>query len=467
MRYEPLTPRADVAPERIAPDTYVVHQVQDALGKPLSVYLNSMVISGAEPVLVDTGTIANRDQWLADTFSIVDPVDVRWIYLSHDDVDHTGNLLEAMELCPHATLVCSWAMVERHTNAFAFPLERCRWVDDGDTIDLGDRQLRVVMPPVWDSPTSKGVFDERTGVYWAVDAFALSNARRASVVRRRPRQGVLGARHDDVRPSRAGAMAGARRRRPLRVVVRPDRAPADHDHCVRARAAHHARSRGGGLRHHAPTARRRAAAGADRRRSEVDAGLCGRMREETTTMNDTIVHVHSIPAVTYDEWMHLAETELHRLVAALEPLTADEWAAPTPCSDWTVRDMVGHLLGMMELGADRAELQRQVGHAAERLQEHGGYRIDHLTALQVVEHAALTTAQLLDALRGDDAARARRPRRVDRGGASDSVRPRSAVHGDVDTRAPLRLHSHAGSLAAPYRRPHHGHGPQPAPHRRP
>jgi len=172
MSYEPVLPRAHVGPERVAHDTFIVHQVQDALGQPLCVYLNSMVITGAEPVLVDTGTIANRGQWLEDTFGIVTPDDVRWIYLSHDDIDHTGNLIEVMELCPNATLVCSWAMVERHTNAFNFPLERCRWVDDGDVLELADRRLRVVMPPVWDSPTSKGLFDETTGVFWAVDAFA-------------------------------------------------------------------------------------------------------------------------------------------------------------------------------------------------------------------------------------------------------------------------------------------------------
>mgnify|MGYP003296853863 CR=1 FL=1 len=29
-------------------------------------------------------------QFLADVFSIVEPEDVRWIFLSHDDVDHSG-----------------------------------------------------------------------------------------------------------------------------------------------------------------------------------------------------------------------------------------------------------------------------------------------------------------------------------------------------------------------------------------
>jgi flavorubredoxin len=63
-------------------------------------------------------------------------------------------------------------MVERHSNAFEFPLERCRWVNDGDHLDLADRRLEFVRPPVYDSPTTRGLFDHRTGVYWAADAFA-------------------------------------------------------------------------------------------------------------------------------------------------------------------------------------------------------------------------------------------------------------------------------------------------------
>jgi flavorubredoxin len=172
MTFAPAAPSRRVEPEQIAADTWLVHQVQDALGAPLSVYLNSMVITGAEPVIVDTGTVANRERWLTDTFSIVAPEDVRWIYVSHDDIDHTGNLAEVMTLCVNATLVCSWAIAERHSNAFEFPLERCRWVNDGDSFDAGDRTLRAVRPPVYDSPTTRGLFDQRTGVYWGVDAFA-------------------------------------------------------------------------------------------------------------------------------------------------------------------------------------------------------------------------------------------------------------------------------------------------------
>jgi hypothetical protein len=172
MSFAPVCPTIHVPPTKVAADTWVIHSVQPALGQPLFVYLNSMVILGAEPMIVDTGTIANREQWLEDVFSLVEPEDVRWIFLSHDDVDHTGNLEQTMEACPNAKLVCSWAMVERHTNCFEFPLDRCRWVMDGESIDIGDRTLLALRPPVYDSPTTRGLFDPTTGLYWSSDTFA-------------------------------------------------------------------------------------------------------------------------------------------------------------------------------------------------------------------------------------------------------------------------------------------------------
>jgi flavorubredoxin len=172
MPYAPLAPTVRVEPREIAPDTWVVHSVQEALGAPLLVHLNSMVIKGEQPVVIDTNTPANRDQWLDDVFGLVEPEDVRWVFLSHDDVDHTGNLDIVMDRCPNATLVSSWSITERHTNAFEFPLSRCRWLNDGESLDVGDRTLRAVRPPLYDSPTTRGLFDESTGVYWGVDAFA-------------------------------------------------------------------------------------------------------------------------------------------------------------------------------------------------------------------------------------------------------------------------------------------------------
>ena len=88
---------------------------------------------------------------------------VRWIVLSHDDHDHTGNLEAAVEHFPNATVVASWWMTERLTGSIELDPRRMRWVVSGDTLDIGDRTLVFQRPPIFDSPTTRAVFDPSTG----------------------------------------------------------------------------------------------------------------------------------------------------------------------------------------------------------------------------------------------------------------------------------------------------------------
>ncbi|UDY34543.1 MBL fold metallo-hydrolase [Dermatobacter hominis] len=159
-------------PTQIAPETFLVHDHHGEGTEPVSVGLNTMVIRAAEPVVVDTGVVENRDQYLEDVFSLVEPDDIRWVFISHDDVDHTGNVNALMAAAPKATLVIDWFMQERMGATLEVAPDRWRWVRDGDTLDVGDRTLHMVRPPVFDSPTTRGLFDPTTRVYWGSDAFA-------------------------------------------------------------------------------------------------------------------------------------------------------------------------------------------------------------------------------------------------------------------------------------------------------
>jgi flavorubredoxin len=164
-------PSVQYAPVKIAPETWVIQQTHGEGTAPVAVHINSMVITGAEPVLIDTGTPANRERWLADAWSIVDPADVRWVFLTHDDVDHYGNLEQVLDACPEATLVTTFFQHERLACLLDLPPHRTRWINHGERLDVGDRDLVAVRPPLYDNPTSRGVFDPTTGVYWAVDCF--------------------------------------------------------------------------------------------------------------------------------------------------------------------------------------------------------------------------------------------------------------------------------------------------------
>jgi flavorubredoxin len=159
------------APYRIVDETWLIANLAPA-GPGVFLPVNSMLIRGSEPVIVDTGAPIHRDSVLSQVFSLVEPEDVKWIYLSHDDGDHTGALHELLERCPNATLVVNFFITERLALEKALPVDRMVWLGPGDVLDVGDRTLHLVVPPIFDGPTTRALFDEKSRVLWSVDSFA-------------------------------------------------------------------------------------------------------------------------------------------------------------------------------------------------------------------------------------------------------------------------------------------------------
>jgi hypothetical protein len=63
--------------QTIAPETFLIRQVLGEGMFPAVAPVNSMVIRGSEPVIVDTGMAITRDEWLDHVFELVNPADVR------------------------------------------------------------------------------------------------------------------------------------------------------------------------------------------------------------------------------------------------------------------------------------------------------------------------------------------------------------------------------------------------------
>jgi hypothetical protein len=159
-------------PVRVCADTWLITHLTPAppLGK---LFCNSAVIDGAQPLVIDTGCAGNRAAWLTQLTTLLDPTTVRWVFISHDDADHIGNLPALRARCPDATLLLSWLTLQRLTlrGELGWPPDRIRVVDDG-CVDIGDRVLRMVRPPVFDNPGTLGLVDQETGFFWAADCFA-------------------------------------------------------------------------------------------------------------------------------------------------------------------------------------------------------------------------------------------------------------------------------------------------------
>lgn len=108
--------------------------------------------------------------------------------------------------------------------------------------------------------------------------------------------------------------------------------------------------------------------------------------------------IEQIPDIGHEAAMDLAATEYDRVLTLLDDLADVDWSRRTDCVDWDVKDVLGHLLGMLELQADAAEQMRQVRAATALAAQSGGLRLHEMTALQVREHSHLTTEDLTRAL---------------------------------------------------------------------
>lgn len=116
-------------------------------------------------------------------------------------------------------------------------------------------------------------------------------------------------------------------------------------------------------------------------------------------MTSTAIAVKDVPPIEHDEAMRIADVEYGKLLDLAGQLTPTDWSRPTDCTEWDVKAVPAHLLGMMELLADKAEAGRQMAAAAQVAEQKGCIRLDALTGLQVEEHAHLTPTELGEALR--------------------------------------------------------------------
>lgn len=134
--------------------------------------VNAFVLHAREPVLVDTGLACLRSEFMSALERAIDPAALRWIWITHTDADHVGNLEAVLQRAPQARVVTGspglpgpgpgWRPIAR---------ERMLLLEPGQRLPVGDRELLAVAPPVCDGPGTIGLFDAHEDVLFSADCF--------------------------------------------------------------------------------------------------------------------------------------------------------------------------------------------------------------------------------------------------------------------------------------------------------
>jgi hypothetical protein len=132
--------------------------------------VNSALLRAKEPLLVDTGIAALREHFMASLRRQIDLEDLRWIWLSHTDPDHLGNLEPVLVEAPNAQVLTTFLGMGKMGLA-GLDVGRVRLLDGTSPCEVGGRRLYPVRPPYYDAPESIGFFDPQDSLFFAVDSF--------------------------------------------------------------------------------------------------------------------------------------------------------------------------------------------------------------------------------------------------------------------------------------------------------
>ncbi|HOP80024.1 MAG TPA: MBL fold metallo-hydrolase [Armatimonadota bacterium] len=132
---------------------------------------NAYVIKANEPVLVDTGLGIDCEEFMRALKSVIDPQDLKWILITHDDADHIGNFETVISAAPEARIATNAVTVLRMSTWIQIPMDRVYCLNPGESISVGDRKLTAFKPPFFDNPATIGFYDDKSEAVYSADFF--------------------------------------------------------------------------------------------------------------------------------------------------------------------------------------------------------------------------------------------------------------------------------------------------------
>lgn len=133
--------------------------------------INAFVVHGSEPLLVDTGPVVDREEFMTTLRSVIDPRDLRWIWLTHTDYDHVGALPQLLDENPDLRVITTFVGVGIMGLYAPLPMDRVYLLNPGQQLAIGDRTLTAFRPPAFDNPVTTGFHDSKTGALFSSDCF--------------------------------------------------------------------------------------------------------------------------------------------------------------------------------------------------------------------------------------------------------------------------------------------------------
>jgi NADH oxidase (H2O-forming) len=131
---------------------------------------NAYFIKAEKPTIVETVKARFEPVFVDKIRQMADPASIEYIVMDHTEPDHSGSLGRLLELAPNATVVGSGNAIRYLEDQLGYSF-RHQVVKDGDSIDLGNKTLKVIGAPNLHWPDSIYTYLEEDKVLFTCDSF--------------------------------------------------------------------------------------------------------------------------------------------------------------------------------------------------------------------------------------------------------------------------------------------------------
>lgn len=134
---------------------------------------NSYLVSDDKTAILDTCDSRKSEQWKKNLSEALAGKRPDYLVVHHMEPDHSSLIAWAMSEYPELTLVASAKAIQMYSQFFDVPdiTGRTLAVKEGDTLNLGSRNLHFMAAPMVHWPEVMVSFDDKEGALYSADAF--------------------------------------------------------------------------------------------------------------------------------------------------------------------------------------------------------------------------------------------------------------------------------------------------------
>lgn len=130
-----------------------------------------VLLNEGRPILIDCGSHIHREAIMRDMLEVLDGATPDYIFLTHSELPHSGNIQVVAELWPTIKVIVSNVMLPYIEVLPVLPLTQITAAVPGAAINYETRRLEFVDALLKDQPGSQWIYDSRTGTLFTGDGF--------------------------------------------------------------------------------------------------------------------------------------------------------------------------------------------------------------------------------------------------------------------------------------------------------